>query len=319
MKIRILELGSNSFQLHGFELSRLGAIKHLWGIKRPVRLVEGLSADGTLDRRFVSVGMDAVAELLARSRDDNPLVCFATSAVREASNRDVLLAPLARRFGLAPRVLSGAEEAKLAYAGALATLDGPVRRLCVVDIGGGSTEIAVGDHLGVGFTHSARVGTLLGPRAPEAFRTLLCPVLDRVRLYAPERLVFASGTARTLKALLMAQGLIAAGTLIPTTVVERLLPNLSLLSVEDVAGVAVDKEQRSSLVTGAELLLGVARALDVRTFDVSDGGLREGAALREWHRRRLRPGGSGATISDRSSPLLYAAAAGGWLPMSAST
>ncbi len=315
VKIRIIELGSNSFQLHGFEVTNSGTVRHRWGVRRRVRLVEGLSPDGTLDSDYAAAGVSAVGELLAESQDEHPLVCFATSAVREANNREILLGPLAAHFNIAPRILTGAEEAKLAYDGALTTLDGPVHRICVVDIGGGSTELAVGDHRGVGFTHSARVGSLLGASAPAAFRLQLAPVLRRVRYYEPDRLVFACGAARALKALLVAQGVSHRDDSISTELIERLLPNLGLVNAADLEAFGVEAEQRTALATGAGLVLAVARALGVSYLDVSDGGLREGAALREWNRRRLRSGGCNAPIADRRSPLPYVSSAGGWLPM----
>ena len=313
MKIRILELGSTFFQLHGFEVTVAGAVRHRWGIKRAVHLIDGLASDGTLSAEYAKAGADAIADLLLDSLDDHPLVCFATSAVREARNRYVLLDPLARRFGVVPRILSGEEEARLAYAGALTALDGPMHRVCVVDIGGGSTEVAVGDHRGVGFTHSARVGMLLGEASASAFDSLLAPVLRRVRVYEPNRLVFASGSARAIRTLLVAQGVIDRHAAVPTELLERLLPNLTHLCAPDFARFGVAGQEGSTLATGAQLILSVSRALGRSYFDVSEAGLREGAALREWNRRRLRPGGCVDPISDRPH-VPYGAAAGGWLP-----
>lgn len=309
MDIRILELGSNSFQLHGFSISPAGSVRQRWARKRVVALADGLSDDGVLDADYASRGVDAVRELLDASPDQQPLVCFGTSAVREAHNRHILLEPLARHFGLLPRILSGSEEARLAYAGALTSLDGPVDRLCVVDIGGGSTELAVGDHLGVGLTHSARVGALLGADAMPAFQRSMVPVLRRVASYGPDRLVFASGVARAAKQLLIAQGLIAAHSPMPTLVLDRLLPTLPALSGPDLVALGVASSRVRTLPTGVRLMVATARELGVDYIDVCSGGLREGAALREWSRLRLRSAACRGRLSDLPPPLPFAALA----------
>lgn len=294
VKIRILELGSNSFQLHGFEVSSVGVVRHLWGKKRVVRLAEGLDAEARLDPEYVARGVAAVGELLESSDDDSELVCFATSAVREAKNRDLLLSPLMDRFGLVPRILSGSEEARLSYAGALSTLDGLFGRVCVVDIGGGSTEVALGDHQGVSFACSARVGTLLGSGAVSALRQRLSGALARVRLARPERLVFASGSGRALQTLLIGQGLVEADAPIPVAVLERIVPMLPAIPSWELERHGVKSDRAATLPTGGRLILEVVRALGVPYADVSSGGLREGAVLREWNRKRLHPKDTGS-------------------------
>lgn len=293
MKIRILELGSNSFQLHGFEVSAVGVVRHLWGHKRMVRLAEGLNADAELDAEYAARGITAVGELLESSEGDAELVCFATSAVREARNRDVLLTPLMDQFALVPRILSGSEEARLSYAGALSTLDGLFGRVCVVDIGGGSTEVALGDHEGVSFACSARVGTLLGSDAVPALRQRLSGALARVRLARPERLVFASGSGRALQSLLVGQRLVDVDAPIPVAVLERIVPMLPAIPTWELERHGVKSDRAATLPAGGRLILEVARALGVPYVDVSAGGLREGAVLREWNRRRLHPKESG--------------------------
>lgn len=309
MNIRILELGSNSFQLHGFTVTSAGSVRHRWELKRVVALADGLGDDGLLEPAYAERGLRAVRELLQASPDEHPMICFGTSAVREARNRELLLGPMARELGFVPRVLSGSEEARLAYAGALTSLDGPVHRLCVVDIGGGSTELAVGDHLGVGLAHSARVGALLGEGAMRAFERSMVPVLRRIALYGPDRLVFASGVARAMKRLLTAQGLLAPHAPIPTQLVEQLLPMLPALGREDLSRLGVPTTRLRTLPTGVKLMVAIARELSLPYIDVCSGGLREGAALREWSRLRLRPAMSRGRLSDLPPPLPFAALA----------
>jgi exopolyphosphatase/guanosine-5'-triphosphate,3'-diphosphate pyrophosphatase len=284
VNIRILELGSNSFQLHGFEISPAGLVRGTWSAKNRVGLAKGVSPDGLLDLAYVERGLRAVEGLLEASADDTPLVCVATSAVREARNRARLLEPLAQRYGITAHVLSGDDEARLAYSGALSTLESQSGRICVIDIGGGSTEVALGDERGVHFTASARVGALLGDGARGECERLLAPILRRVRMIGAERLIFASGNGRALQRLLVGHGLVDAGASISTRVAEGFLPTLETLSLEALERCGVSQDRAATLVAGTQLMVEVAGELDVAMFDVSQGGLREGVALNEWRR-----------------------------------
>ena len=84
---------------------------------------------------------------------------IATSAVRDAANRDMFLAELRERFALDAEILDGAEEARLTYLGAYAERP-PAEKTMVVDIGGGSTELVIGDGPDVGFSASLQAGTV---------------------------------------------------------------------------------------------------------------------------------------------------------------
>lgn len=107
--------------------------------------VSGVLADEALQRTFAAI--DEYAEVI-RSYDVPPSrVRFcATSATRDASNAAVFAEGVRRRLGVEPEVLSGEEEAALVYAGAIAAQDPmPPEPVLVVDIGGGSTELVLGE------------------------------------------------------------------------------------------------------------------------------------------------------------------------------
>jgi exopolyphosphatase/guanosine-5'-triphosphate,3'-diphosphate pyrophosphatase len=108
----------------------------------------GAGVDGS--RRLAP---DAIERTLATVRDyadvlaghgRPPLRVVATSAARDAANRDDLFGPVAEILGVAPELLPGIEEARLSFEGAVSGLDPATGPFLVVDIGGGSTELAVG-------------------------------------------------------------------------------------------------------------------------------------------------------------------------------
>lgn len=115
-------------------------------LMRITRLGKGVDATGMLDlaaiERTLSVLRDYRAEI--DRHDVVDLRMATTSASRDAANRDTFFGPATEILGVAPELLSGAEEAELSFRGATAELDPHDGPYLVVDIGGGSTEFALG-------------------------------------------------------------------------------------------------------------------------------------------------------------------------------
>jgi exopolyphosphatase/guanosine-5'-triphosphate,3'-diphosphate pyrophosphatase len=132
---------------------------------RMVRLGQGVDATGrladeALERAFSA--LDDYAALL-REHDVAPerLRFCATSATRDSANADVFRAGVLERLGVEPEVLSGDEEAALGFAGAMSGLpDDVAAPVLVVDVGGGSTEVVLGDRSGVLAAKSMDVGSV---------------------------------------------------------------------------------------------------------------------------------------------------------------
>ena len=132
---------------------------------RIIRLGQGVDATGrladdALDRAFAA--LDEYAELI-RQHDVTRLRFCATSATRDADNSDVFVGAVRTRLGVTPEVLTGAEEAALAFDGAVRNLrETPALPVLVVDIGGGSTELIRGASLTAppSAAHSMDVGSV---------------------------------------------------------------------------------------------------------------------------------------------------------------
>lgn len=110
------------------------------------RLAEGVDRTGCLHPEAVARTLDVLAsyaELVAAAGCDRVGV-IATSAVRDAANRDIFTAPAQATMGVPARVLSGEEEAAMAFAGTIGAGIGPPP-LLVIDVGGGSTEFVAGN------------------------------------------------------------------------------------------------------------------------------------------------------------------------------
>jgi exopolyphosphatase/guanosine-5'-triphosphate,3'-diphosphate pyrophosphatase len=144
----VIDIGSNTTRLLVAEPhpERPGALVEVAAHRAFVRLTATERRTGIpADKAFAIAEAVAEQALTARANDITALRVVATAALRDAPGRDVLLAQLSAAAGVPVEVLSGEEEARLAFAGATAALarDG-VGTVLVADVGGGSTELAAG-------------------------------------------------------------------------------------------------------------------------------------------------------------------------------
>lgn len=220
MRVAAIDCGTNSLRLLVAETSlddppQLGHQERSMAV---VRLGQGVDTTGrfapeALERTFLAV--DDVAERLRISRPD-AVRFVATSATRDASNRDVFLDGVEARLGVRPIVVPGPEEARLSFLGAVSAVDsGSRERLLVVDLGGGSTECVLGDTSGVISAMSVDMGAVRfterflhsdPPTAQEiaaaedAAQALLDQVEAEVDLSSVERVIGVAGTITTVTA-----------------------------------------------------------------------------------------------------------------------
>ena len=130
--------------------------------KEVIRLGEGefddsLISEAAMDRA-VMVSRRFVDMALSFGTDE--FLAVATSATREARNQNILLARLRHEAGLDVRVISGREEARLIYQGVVSGTHLEDRLALLVDVGGGSTEIALGTHAGYLYLESLKLGSI---------------------------------------------------------------------------------------------------------------------------------------------------------------
>ncbi|MBV9487825.1 MAG: Ppx/GppA family phosphatase [Frankiaceae bacterium] len=160
-RVAALDCGTNSLRLlvadvEGSSLAdvvrRMEVVRLGEGVDRTGRL-----ADAALDRTFRV--LDEYAEIIRSSAVD-AIRMVATSASRDASNRDEFVAGVVQRLGVEPEVISGEEEAALSFDGATRELGDSdlIAPYLVVDIGGGSTEFVLGETSGLRAARSVDVG-----------------------------------------------------------------------------------------------------------------------------------------------------------------
>ncbi|GAA2034855.1 Ppx/GppA phosphatase family protein [Catenulispora yoronensis] len=237
---------------------------------------------------------------VAEDKGAEEMLAFATSAVREAANGDKVLAEVRRQTGVNLEVLPGPDEARLTFLAVRRWFGWSAGRLLVLDIGGGSLEIAVGldempdvsESLPLGasrLTHERLKGD---PPGPEQIRELrkyvrheVAKAVSRVaRAGRPDRVVVTSKTFRQLARIAgaapSAQGLYAPRSLRARDLTEW-LPRLSQMSAGQRAGLpGVSPGRAGQLLAGAVVADAAFDLFGVEVAELCPWALREGVILR---------------------------------------
>jgi len=292
-----IDLGSNAFRLMiGQSVrSRKGMlIQEVKTLREPVRLAEGFDG-GALDEMALDRGWQALARFGKKLRgfEAGKVRAVATSAVREADNAQLFLHSAERHLGFRIDVISGHEEAQLVYAGVAHSLPGAEDMRLVVDIGGGSTELILGQGTQPLLTESIAIGSgTLGARyfpdgriAPgalqEAERVAILQfekVARRYRAQGWQQTIGSSGTARMLAKVLKANRLndfgqdgITYGGLLRLSLLLLKVKNVQQLKL---AG--LQPHRQSILPGGLVLMLAAFKAFGISQMAPSEPGLRLG-------------------------------------------
>lgn len=285
----VIDMGSNSIRLMQAQEEE-GRVHCLQKWLIAARLGEKPAGSTALTPAAIARGADAVAEFVEKARaldDSAPIFAFATSAVRDAQNRDELLREIWRRTGLAVEVLSGEQEACLGAAGALGGQDGGL-----LDIGGGSTEIVLCRGGKIAFARSLNIGCV---RAKTLFREGAAAVGDWARAAfsdcpLPETPPFAAigGTPTALAA--AALGLSAYdpkkvdGYRLDAPQLRALTEALAPLSpAERAARYCMDARRGEVILFGAAILQAFFAAYGVREVRVSESDNLEGYLMEKLH------------------------------------
>ncbi|MCS3841474.1 exopolyphosphatase/guanosine-5'-triphosphate,3'-diphosphate pyrophosphatase [Pseudomonas sp. JAI111] len=292
-----IDLGSNAFRMIiGQSVRRRQGfmIQEVKTLREPVRLTEGFEG-GALDELALDRGWQALARFGKKLRgfEAGRVRAVATSAVREADNAQLFLASAERHLGFRIDVISGHEEARLVYAGVAHTVPGTENRRLVVDIGGGSTELILGQGARPLMTESIAIGSgTFGARyfqggcitaqalleAERAATVQFEKVARRYRALGWQQVIGSSGTARMLAKVLKANGLNDSDE-VGITYSGLLRLSLRLLEVGHVKQLCLaglQTHRQSILPGGLVLMLAAFKVFGVSHMTPSEPGLRFG-------------------------------------------
>jgi exopolyphosphatase/guanosine-5'-triphosphate,3'-diphosphate pyrophosphatase len=157
-RVAAVDCGTNSIRLLVADVTGSG-LRDVHREMRVVRLGQGVDATGVLAPEAIERTRVALADYTAilRRKGVQRVRMVATSATRDAANRDDFFTMVRATLGADAEVISGDEEARLSFAGAVGDLDPDDGPFVVVDVGGGSTEVVVGELTATGIAvHAAR-------------------------------------------------------------------------------------------------------------------------------------------------------------------
>ena len=279
-----IDIGSNTTRLLVAEVSG-GRLTEIATRRAFTRLGAGQGPGGMVPAEKVQGNAKVVAEQLAiaRGAGASEICVMATAAIRRAPNRDELVRAVEQAAGAHVRVLSSAEEARLSFAGATWGLSAALGSVAVVDVGGGSVEVAVGtpgddvswwDSVATGSSLLTEAYVRSDPPARadlEALRRAAALALENLAPPTVNEAMAVGGTATSLRLLVGAE----------------LGPDSLKSAIDRIAGIpAAEAEQRLGIVAERARLLpaGMILLQEVSArlgcpLRVAHGGLREGAVL----------------------------------------
>ena len=292
-------MGSNSTRLLVADVDG-GEVAELERRSTVTRLGRGVDTSRHLSSEAIEDVCATVADYLALigPHGVERTVAIATSAVRDAENRGAFCGELRERFALDARVLSGDDEARLTYLGAIQDR-APADDLLVVDIGGGSTELVVGSGSEVSFHASLDAGTVrhterhIGHDPAEQseleslagdVRSLIDGVLKGSDFARARSGIGVAGTPTSLAAIEQALDPYdpdaVHGSTLSLSAIQRMHSQLAAKTLEERLEVTgLHPGRAPTIVAGVVILIQVMRAFGLSAIEVSEHDILYGAAL----------------------------------------
>ncbi|GIE28446.1 hypothetical protein Ait01nite_014910 [Actinoplanes italicus] len=300
MRLGVLDVGSNTVHLLVVEAHRGGHPDPVSSEKTQLRLAEHIEAGrltgAAADRLVRAVKRAKAAATLAGCEE---LLAFATSALRDAHNSAAVLSRVRAETGVELQLLSGEDEARYTFLAVRRWYGWSAGRLLVLDIGGGSLELAVGrdEDPGVALSLPLGAGRLTRQRLPgdpparrdvdalaADLDAVLAPIARRIESAGPYDL--AVGTSKTFRSLARLAEAAPAGTdprarrTLTDAGLGQLLGFISRMASPDLAGLdGVSPGRAHQLVAGALVARAAMRAMDVSELQICPWALREGVIL----------------------------------------
>ncbi|WP_299137738.1 guanosine-5'-triphosphate,3'-diphosphate diphosphatase [uncultured Vibrio sp.] len=286
-----IDLGSNSF--HMLVVRHIdGSVQTMAKIKRKVRLAAGLDENNALSTEAMQRGWDCLS-LFAERLQDIPkenIRIVGTATLRTAINVDIFLEKANQILGYDINVISGEEEAATIYKGVAHTSGGSGRRL-VVDIGGASTEMIIGEGFSAKALTSLKMGCVTWlerhfkdrqltatnfNNAIEAAKSTLAPILDSYTDIGWDVCVGASGTVQALQEIMLAQGM---DEVITHAKLKRLQKQAMITErLEELEIEGLTLERALVFPSGLSILIAIFELLEIDSMTLAGGALREGLA-----------------------------------------
>jgi exopolyphosphatase / guanosine-5'-triphosphate,3'-diphosphate pyrophosphatase len=284
MRCACIDIGSNTTRLLVADVVQ-GQLAAVVQQRSFMRIGRAIAVDGVIPAALIGDIVDVVAKQreVAAVAGAGHLRVVATAAIRGAENRDELIAALRERAGVEVTIVPGDHEARLAFEGATRTLESPPEgTIAVVDVGGMSTEIAVGTMAGgVTWARSYAIGSSAlaagchedppSPTDMAAMRAAARAAFIAHAVPSAEHAIAVGGSAASLPTLV--------GPVLDLAALTRALGVLTSAPAEEIARLHNLAPERTQLLPAGILVLGAAAERLGKPLRIARGGLREGVIL----------------------------------------
>ncbi len=292
-KIAAIDLGSNSFHMIVASIDEHGHMRILDKLRESVRLRGGLDKNKNLSEEVRQRALSCLHRFGERIRDFSSadVAAVGTNTLRQTRKARRFLDQAEQALGHPVSVISGREEARLIYLGVSHTLaEDDASRRFVMDIGGGSTELIIGQGFEANHLESLHMGCVSSSqrffadgvvdkkswkRAMTAAKLELMPIQRSYRDIGWDSATGASGTIKSVRKMIRQCELASHGiTLDNMRELQRRMIDTGHYSRFDIPGLS--DERKPVIAGGMAILMSTFEALDIEKMRVSDGALREG-------------------------------------------
>ena len=305
MRLGVLDVGSNTVHLQVVDAHPGARPSPATNQKVELRLHEYLNKEGEITAEGVALLEESIADAISHAKDfqTEEILAFATSAIRDAKNGKDILNQINNKFEIDLQVLSGDDEAQMTFLAVRRWLGWSSGRLLVLDIGGGSLEIAVGDDeraeatvsLPLGASRLTREYLDSDPHTSKEIKALETFVYEAIKQSLPEEIskhiadhfVATSKTFRTL-ARLGEHWFEDNPKYLKINSLTKMIPKLQDMSNKQRAELpGVSPSRARQIVAGAIVARTAMERLHINELEICPWALREGIVLRwlDWMER----------------------------------
>ncbi|PAU68892.1 Ppx/GppA phosphatase family protein [Bifidobacterium criceti] len=301
-RLGVLDIGSNTVHMLIVDAAVGSRPEPEASTKTTVRLMDFLKEDGSIRKAGVEALLNAVDESmqLAEQYQISQLLALATSAIHDAPNGNKILHKIEEIVGQRITVLSGDDEARMTFLAARRWYGWDAGRLLVIDIGGGSLEVALGSEEEPSIATSARVGAGIvtrdylpgGMATPKELETARRKVRKRIgdlvdAIPAEDYSSHAVGTSKAIRSLARLAGSVIHqpgredALSVEREQLEDWVPRLASIEPASRAALPGITQDRALTIVGAGIVaVEIMDALSINEIEVCPWALREGAILR---------------------------------------
>jgi len=303
VRLGVLDVGSNTIHLQVMDAHNGARPTPSTNFKVELRLTEYLNDSGEISGEGILLLHEAIKGAVEHAQQSGAedILAFATSAIRDAANGPAIIKHINEEFDIDLQIMSGDEEARMTFLAARRWLGWSAGRLLVLDIGGGSLEIAIGDDehpdgtlslpLGAArLTRDFLKGDPFSSKSIKALEMYVDQVLQdslpyEIKLHSADHFVATSKTFRTL-ARIAANGENAKK--IQTKNLLSLVPKLGEMNNKERADLpGVSASRANQILAGGIVARAILEKLQVQEVEICPWALREGLVLRwlDWMER----------------------------------